>query len=176
MKHTLVGYEYYCVQERRPASLRRSVAPREKALGNSSCSSLLEPQVLPFPSFLTALSFATLLHLHERLLFPPLRRGPKTSLEMEPGVGDADGSAAHESTLIALSVGSLLSSACPAAVSLLPFFFSALFFSRFLAMTSPTARKRPPPPPRTRNANSASPKSASDLTPRRCDAFNLVFK
>lgn len=136
---------------------------------------------LGFPPFLS-LCFSVRLCIYTRSFFH-LRRGLRTSLEMEPGVG-------------ALMVRQLMSQRwllsawdlfCLLPVCLLvsclifvfSFFFSlsAIFFFRFLGMTSPTARKQClPPPPRRRNANSASPKSASDLTRRRCDAFNLVLK
>lgn len=94
------------------------------------------------------------------------------------GRRSAEGSAAHESTQISLSVGSLLSSAFLSARSLSHscLFFSALFFSRFLATISPTARKRLRPPPHRRNGNLVSPKSASELAQRYCDAFNLDFQ
>lgn len=133
-----------------------------------------------FSSVGIAMFFSAFVHLHEKF-FPPLL-GPEDESWNGTRRRSADGSAAYESALISSQRGIsfvFCLSVCSSAVWFLSFvfFLSAVFFFRFLSMTSPTVRKWCLPLlPCRRNANSANPKNASDLTRHRCNAFNLVFQ
>lgn len=201
VKFCKVNWEYVfvclCVQEKgRPANNKKPTAAKEKMVRNSNVNSLswssLHLSFKKYRSCSHSLDCWTLssfkvqkesfqiifkfLHLHAKVFFSPLCRGFRMSLEMEHCVGAL--LVSHMSqrwSLVSRRGISSISRTDSVLVSCLFFFF------RFLNMTSPAARKRHPPPhPSRRNANSASPKSASDLmhpngntAPLRC--FHLCF-
>lgn len=130
-------YKYCCVSRRVVLPGSRGRWRREKKEGEwETClvprSSSLRSR---FPSLFIALFFSTFVHLHEKLLSPPPR--PEDESWNGSGRRSADGSAAHESALIALSVGSLLSSClsvCSSAVWFLFFVFFCFFSLRYLLL------------------------------------------